>query len=85
MAKKRIYLDYAATTPVDPEVVRAMLPFFSKKFGNTMSLNNFGQESKVILEESREKVADLIKAKSTEIIFTDLGSTFNKYFSEKGL
>lgn len=77
MAKKRIYLDYAATTPVDPEVVKAMLPFFSKKFGNTMSLNSFGQEAKVILEVSREKVADLIKAKSTEIIFTSSATESN--------
>jgi len=77
MAKKRIYLDYAATTPVDPEVVKAMLPFFSKKFGNTMSLHSFGQEAKVILEESREKVADLIKARSTEIIFTSSATESN--------
>ena len=77
MAKKRIYLDYAATTPVDPQVVKTMLPFFSKKFGNTMSLHSFGQEAKVILEESREKVADLIKAKSTEIIFTSSATESN--------
>ena len=77
MVKKRIYLDYAATTPVDPEVVKAMLPFFSKKFGNTMSLNSFGQEAKVVLEESREKVADLIKAKSTEMIFTSSATESN--------
>lgn len=77
MVKKRIYLDYSATTPVDPEVVKAMLPFFSKKFGNTMSLNSFGQEAKVVLEESREKVADLIKAKSTEIIFTSSATESN--------
>jgi len=67
---KRIYLDYAATTPVDPRVVKAMLPYFSKKFGNTMSLHSFGQEAKQTLEESREAVASLIKAKPTEIIFT---------------
>ncbi len=67
---KRIYLDYAATTPVDPQAVRVMLPYFSEKFGNTMSLHSFGQETKQILEESRESVASLIKAKPTEIIFT---------------
>ncbi|MBZ9578546.1 cysteine desulfurase [Patescibacteria group bacterium] len=67
---KRIYLDYAATTPVDPQVIRAMLPYFSEKFGNTMSLHSFGQEAKQALEESREAVASLIKAKPREIIFT---------------
>jgi len=67
---KRIYLDYAATTPVDPRVVKAMLPYFSKKFGNTMSLHSFGQEAKSALEESREQVAGLVGAEADEIIFT---------------
>jgi cysteine desulfurase len=70
MKKRRIYLDYAATTPVDPRVIRAMKPFFSDIFGNTMSLHSFGQEAKAAVEESREMVAGLINAKSTEIIFT---------------
>ena len=47
---KKIYLDYAATTPVDLRVSKAMEPFFSKKFGNTMSLHDFGQEAKLALE-----------------------------------
>lgn len=72
MAKKpkKIYLDYAATTPVDPRVLKVMLPYFSKKFGNTMSLHGFGQEAKQVLEESREVVANLMGAKPNEIIFT---------------
>jgi len=74
---KRIYFDYAATTPIDPRVVRAMLPYFSEKFGNTMSLHSFGQEAKQALEESREVVASLIKAKSTEIIFTGSATESN--------
>ncbi|MEM7814701.1 MAG: aminotransferase class V-fold PLP-dependent enzyme, partial [Candidatus Aenigmatarchaeota archaeon] len=49
---RRIYMDYAATTPVDPRVLKAMLPYFSKKFGNTMSLHSFGQEAKKALEEA---------------------------------
>jgi cysteine desulfurase len=69
-SKNRIYLDHAATTPVDPRVLKAMAPYFSKKFGNTMSLHSFGQEAKVALEESREKVANLMGAKPNEIIFT---------------
>ncbi len=77
MAKKRIYLDYGATTPVDPRVIKAMLPFFNEKFGNTMSLHSFGQEAKLVLEKSREQVADLIKAKANEIIFTSSATESN--------
>lgn len=77
--KKRrgVYLDYAATTPVDPRVVKAMLPYFSEKFGNTMALHSFGQEAKVALEESREVVANLIGAKPNEIIFTSSATESN--------
>ncbi len=75
--KRKIYFDYAATTPVDPRVVKVMLPYFSKKFGNTMSLHSFGQEVKEILEESREKVASLIGAKPNEIIFTSSATESN--------
>jgi len=75
--KKKVYLDYASTTPADPRVVRAMLPFFSKKFGNTMSLHSFGQEAKQALEESREAVADIICAKPDEIIFTSSATESN--------
>ncbi len=74
---KKIYLDYAATTPVDPRVVKAMLPYFNKQFGNTMSLHGFGQEAKQALEESREQVANLIGAKSNEIIFTSSATESN--------
>jgi len=74
---KKIYLDYAATTPVDPRVVKAMLPYLSEKFGNTMSLHLFGQEAKGALEESREVVADLIGAKPNEIIFTSSATESN--------
>jgi len=77
MAKKRIYLDYGATTPVDPRVIKAMIPFFNEKFGNTMSLHGFGQEAKLVLEKSREQVADLIKAKANEIIFTSSATESN--------
>ena len=77
MAKKRIYLDYGATTPVDPRVIKAMIPFFNEKFGNTMSLHGFGQEAKLVLEKSREQVADLIKARANEIIFTSSATESN--------
>ena len=74
---KKIYLDYAATTPVDPRVLKAMLPYFSVTFGNTMSLHSFGQEAKAALEESRAIVADLINAKPNEIIFTSSATESN--------
>ena len=74
---KKIYLDYAATTPVDSRVVKAMLPYFSEKFGNTMSLHSFGQEAKEALEESREEVSNLMGAKSNEIIFTSSATESN--------
>ena len=74
---KKIYLDYAAATPTDPRVLRAMLPYFREKFGNTMSLHTFGQEAKQALEESRERAAGLIGAKSDEIIFTGSASESN--------
>jgi len=76
---KKIYLDYAATTPVDSRVLRAMESFFSEKFGNTMSLHNFGQEAKVALEKSREVVANLIGAKPNEIIFTSSATESNNF------
>ena len=73
----RVYLDYAATTPVDPRVKKAMEPYFTQKFGNTMSLHYFGQEVKIALEESRGKVADLMGAKPSEIIFTSSATESN--------
>lgn len=74
---KRIYMDYAATTPVDPRVLKAMMPYFSKKFGNTMSLHSFGQEAKKALEESRKKIADLMNARSGKVIFTGSATEAN--------
>jgi cysteine desulfurase len=74
---RKIYLDYAATTPVDPRVKKAMAPFFSEKFGNTMSIHSLGQEAKLALEEARETVANLIAAKPNEIIFTGSATESN--------
>lgn len=74
---QRIYLDYAATTPIDKRVAKSMLPYFEKKFGNTMSLHSFGQEAKLALEESREMVAKLIGAKPEEIFFTSSATESN--------
>ncbi|MCZ7361890.1 MAG: cysteine desulfurase NifS [Candidatus Methanoperedens sp.] len=69
-----IYMDHSATTPVDPAVTEAMLPYFSEKFGNPSSLYQIGREARRAVEESRQKIADLIGAKKEEIIFTGSGT-----------
>ncbi len=71
---KRIYLDYAATTPCDPEVLRAMEPYFFDKFGNPSSIHSFGQEAKKAIEDSREALALFLGAKPEEVIFTSGGT-----------
>ncbi|MBN1367869.1 MAG: cysteine desulfurase NifS [Dehalococcoidales bacterium] len=79
---KRIYLDYAATTPVHPEVVKAMLPYFTEKFGNPSSIYHYGQESKEALEKARRIVADLIGARDEEIVFTGGGTEADNFALE---
>ncbi|VVB71533.1 Cysteine desulfurase IscS 2 [uncultured archaeon] len=81
---KRIYMDHSATTPVAPEVLEAMLPYFTEKFGNASSLHGFGLEAKEALEASREKVARLLGARSEEIIFTS-GGTESDNLALKGI
>jgi cysteine desulfurase len=81
---RRIYLDYAATTPTHPEVVKAMLPYFTETFGNPSSIHYCGQEAKAAIEEARVKVADLIGARDEEIVFTSGGSEADN-FALKGV
>lgn len=81
---ERIYLDYAATTPTHPEVVKAMEPYFTGKFGNPSSLYSFGQEARAAVQEARQKVTDFIGAKPEEIVFTSGGSESNN-FALKGV
>ena len=81
---KRIYLDYAATTPTHPEVVKVMLPYFNNAFGNPSSIYSYGQEAKGAIEEARTKVAELIGARDEEIVFTS-GGTEADNFALKGV
>lgn len=76
---KHIYLDYAATTPVDPLVLVAMQPYFSRVFGNPSSLHWFGQQATQAVDEARIKVARLIGAKTEEIVFTSGGTEANNF------
>lgn len=76
---KKTYMDHAATTPTDVEVVKAMEPYFSLKYGNPNSIHSFGQEAREAVEEAREKIAHLIGANSSEIIFTAGGTEADNY------
>ncbi len=81
---RAIYLDHAATTPVRPEVIEAMLPYFSETFGNASSIHMFGQKAKKALEDARELVAACIGAEAKEIYFTS-GGTESDNLAIKGI
>ena len=74
---RRVYLDNSATTPVDREVVEAMLPFFTEKFGNASSIHFFGQEARGAVDKARHRVAELVNARPNEIVFTSGGTEAN--------
>jgi cysteine desulfurase len=74
MMEQRIYMDHAATTPIDPQVLEAMLPYFSNQFGNPSSIYWLGREARKALEDARTTVAAEIGAAPQEIIFTGCGS-----------
>jgi cysteine desulfurase len=72
-----IYMDHAATTPVRPEVMEAMLPYFFEKFGNPSSLYALAQESRNAVDEAREKVARVLGCRDSEVVFTSGGTESN--------
>jgi cysteine desulfurase len=73
-ASSKVYLDYAATTPVDPRVLEAMLPYFREIYGNPSSVHEFGQQAEAALEEAREVLAWGLNCQPSEVIFTSCGS-----------
>jgi cysteine desulfurase len=75
--QKNIYMDYSATTPVDPLVAEAMLPFFSEGFGNASSVHAHGRKAKAALERSREVIAGELRVQPGEILFTSGGTESN--------
>jgi len=81
---RQVYLDHIAATPLDPQVLETMLPFFRDNFGNPQSLHSAGQEALVALEAARARVARLVGADDSEITFTSSGSEANN-FAIKGM
>jgi len=71
---KHVYLDHAATTPVRPEVVEAMTPFFGPRFGNPSSVHRWGRDARTALDEARERLARTLGARVDEIVFTSCGT-----------
>ncbi len=74
---RRVYLDNSATTPVDPRVVEAMLPYLTEKFGNASSVHFYGQEARAAVDRARREVAALVGARQNEIVFLSGGTEAN--------
>ena len=69
-----VYLDHAATTPVDPRVVEAMLPFFGHSWGNPSSVYLLGREAKRALDDARDTISEVLACKPNELVFTGCGT-----------
>jgi cysteine desulfurase len=74
MLNQKVYLDYAATTPIDPRVVDKMTPYFNQIFGNPSSVHTFGQQAEAALETARETIAGTLNCDLEEVVFTSCGS-----------
>ncbi len=77
MKINKIYLDYAATTPVDLQVIKAMMPYFKEDFGNSSSIHQYGQKASIAIKRARQKLADFLKCSPEEIIFTGTATEAN--------
>jgi len=84
LMSRRVYLDHNASTPVHPEVVAEMLPYFGEVFGNPSSIHAFGREAREAMDRARERVARFLAVSSQEIVFTS-GGTESDNFALKGL
>src|SRR5574341_2194011 len=71
---RRVYLDNNATTPVLPEVLEAMRPYFAEQFGNASSIHHHGQQTRAAVERARESVAGLVGCRAAEVVFTSGGT-----------
>jgi cysteine desulfurase len=74
MMNRGVYLDYSASTPVDPRVTQAMLPYFSEAFGNPSSIHQWGQRTEAAVEQARETIAEILDCSMQEVVFTSCGS-----------
>ena len=74
---RRVYLDHSASTPVDPRVVEAMMPYLTRSFGNPSSVHLFGQEARAAVDRARREVANLIGAHANEVVFVSGGTEAN--------
>jgi cysteine desulfurase len=81
---RKVYLDHNASTPVHPDVIQAMLPYFGERFGNPSSVHSFGRESREGMETAREQVSRFLKVKKEEVVFTS-GGTESDNMAIKGI
>ncbi|HEX7785501.1 MAG TPA: aminotransferase class V-fold PLP-dependent enzyme, partial [Methylomirabilota bacterium] len=81
---RQVYLDHNASTPVHPEVVDAMLPYFNERFGNPSSVHGFGRAAREGLETAREQIAHFLRVGKEEVVFTS-GGTESDNMAVKGV
>jgi len=81
---RRVYLDHNASTPVHPEVVAEMLPYFSDVYGNPSSVHGFGRDARAAVDAARDRVAAFLRVRPDELVFTS-GGTESDNFGVKGL
>src|SRR2546430_13897649 len=72
--KTTVYFDYNATTPLDPQVREAMLPYLGEVFGNPSSVHHVGRQARAVLDETRDRAAKVLRCKPSEVIFTSGGT-----------